>query len=282
MRVFPTLTALENVQVGALLRHGRVAEARRRALDVLDGARPRLAGAPSGPRPHDRRAQAGRDRPGPRDRAARDPARRGDERVEPKEVADAVALVRRLRERGLTIVLVEHVLEVVMPLAETVIVLEQGRKIAEGSPQQLARDPAVIAAYLGPGSRRDERAARGAGTRRRLRRRPGAARRVAHGGRGAITVVVGANGAGKTTLLRAISGIVRPSTGSVQVNGTAVERRRAHDIVRLGIAHVPEGRRIFARLTVAENLRLGGYIVGDRQTFERTKARVVEALPDPP
>ncbi|HEV2009492.1 MAG TPA: ABC transporter ATP-binding protein, partial [Candidatus Limnocylindria bacterium] len=62
----------------------------------------------------------------------------------------AVALVRRLRERGLTIVLVEHVLEVVMPLAETVIVLQQGRKIAEGPPHQLARDPAVIAAYLGP------------------------------------------------------------------------------------------------------------------------------------
>jgi len=95
----------------------------------------------------------------------------------------------------------------------------------------------------------------------------------------AITVVVGANGAGKTTLLRAISGIVRPSTGSVQVNGVAVERRRVHDIVRLGIAHVPEGRRIFGRLTVAENLRLGGYIVGDRQTFERTKARVVELFP---
>ena len=95
----------------------------------------------------------------------------------------------------------------------------------------------------------------------------------------AITVVVGANGAGKTTLLRAISGIIRPSTGSIQVNGTAVERRRAHDIVRLGIAHVPEGRRIFARLTVAENLRLGGYIVGDRKTFERTKARVVELFP---
>ncbi len=95
----------------------------------------------------------------------------------------------------------------------------------------------------------------------------------------AITVVVGANGAGKTTLLRAISGIVRPSAGSVQVNGTAVERRRTHDIVRLGIAHVPEGRRIFARLTVAENLRLGGYTVGDRQRFERTKARVVELFP---
>ena len=95
----------------------------------------------------------------------------------------------------------------------------------------------------------------------------------------AITAVVGANGAGKTTLLRAISGLGRPSPGRSQVNGTAGERRRAHDIVRLGIAHVPEGRRIFSRLTVSENLRLGGYIVHDRQTFERTKARVVELFP---
>jgi len=94
-----------------------------------------------------------------------------------------------------------------------------------------------------------------------------------------ITAVVGSNGAGKTTLLRAISGIVRPSSGSIQLDNTAVERRRAHDIVRLGIAHVPEGRRIFARLTVAENLRLGGYTVSDRGTFERTKARIIEIFP---
>jgi len=96
---------------------------------------------------------------------------------------------------------------------------------------------------------------------------------------GAITAVVGANGAGKTTLLRAISGIVRPSAGSIRLNGTAVERRPAHDIVRLGVAHVPEGRHVFARLTVADNLRLGGYTVRDRRTLERTKERVVEMFP---
>jgi len=96
---------------------------------------------------------------------------------------------------------------------------------------------------------------------------------------GAITAVIGANGAGKTTLLRAISGIVRPSAGSVRLNGTAVERRPAHDIVRLGVAHVPEGRHVFARLTVADNLRLGGYTVRDRRTFEQTKERVVEMFP---
>jgi len=96
---------------------------------------------------------------------------------------------------------------------------------------------------------------------------------------GAITAVIGANGAGKTTLLRAISGIVPPSAGSVRLNGTAVERRPAHDIVRLGVAHVPEGRHVFARLSVADNLRLGGYTVRDRRTFERMKERVVEMFP---
>ena len=150
MRVFPTLTALENVQVGALLRHGRVAEARRRALDVLDelglGSRAHLR-ARDLTTAERKRVEIARALATEPRAILLDEAMSG---LNPKEVADAVALVRRLRERGLTIVLVEHVLEVVMPLAETVIVLEQGRKIAEGSPQQLARDPAVIAAYLGP------------------------------------------------------------------------------------------------------------------------------------
>ena len=150
MRVFPTLTALENVQVGALLRHGRVAEARRRALDLLDelglGPRAHLRARDLTTAERKRVEIARALAPEPR-AILLDEAMSG---LNPKEVADAVALVRRLRERGLTIVLVEHVLEVVMPLAETVIVLQQGRKIAEGPPQQLARDPAVIAAYLGP------------------------------------------------------------------------------------------------------------------------------------
>jgi branched-chain amino acid transport system ATP-binding protein len=98
-------------------------------------------------------------------------------------------------------------------------------------------------------------------------------------GSGAITAVVGANGAGKTTLLRAISGIIRPSAGRVRMNGTAVERRPAHDIVRLGVAHVPEGRHVFSRLTVADNLRLGGYTVRDRRTLERRKGQVLEMFP---
>jgi branched-chain amino acid transport system ATP-binding protein len=150
MRVFPTLTALENAQVGALLRYSGMGEARRRALDVLDelglGGRAQVRARDLTTAERKRLEIARALATGPR-ALLLDEAMSG---LNPKEVGDAVALVRRLRERGLTIVLVEHVLEVVMPLAETVVVLQQGRKIAEGPPARVARDPAVVAAYLGP------------------------------------------------------------------------------------------------------------------------------------
>jgi branched-chain amino acid transport system ATP-binding protein len=74
---------------------------------------------------------------------------------------------------------------------------------------------------------------------------------------GSVTAVLGANGAGKTSLLRTISGLVRPSGGSVRLEGTEVTRLPVEQIVRLGMAHVPEGRGVIAELTVEENLRLG-------------------------
>ncbi len=75
---------------------------------------------------------------------------------------------------------------------------------------------------------------------------------------GGITAVLGANGAGKTTLLRTVTGLVRPREGSVTVDGREVTRLAAEDLVRLGVAHVPEGRGVITELTVLENLRLGG------------------------
>jgi branched-chain amino acid transport system ATP-binding protein len=75
---------------------------------------------------------------------------------------------------------------------------------------------------------------------------------------GTITAVLGANGAGKTTLLRTISGLVRPTTGKVRLDGESITRMPVEDIVRRGLAHVPEGRGVIGELTVAENLRLGG------------------------
>jgi branched-chain amino acid transport system ATP-binding protein len=75
---------------------------------------------------------------------------------------------------------------------------------------------------------------------------------------GTVTAVLGANGAGKTTLLRTVSGLVRPSAGSIKFEGTEISRMPVEEIVRRGLAHVPEGRGVIAELTVEENLVLGG------------------------
>jgi branched-chain amino acid transport system ATP-binding protein len=81
---------------------------------------------------------------------------------------------------------------------------------------------------------------------------------------GELVAIIGANGAGKTTLLMAISGIVPLRGGRVRFAGTPLSGLQPHEIVRLGICHAPEGRRIFPRLTVRENLELGGFARGDR------------------
>jgi len=83
---------------------------------------------------------------------------------------------------------------------------------------------------------------------------------------GEIVTLIGANGAGKTTTLRAISGLTPASGGAVRLRGQDITRLQAEDIVPKGIGHAPEGRRIFARMTVRENLDLGAYIRRDGQT----------------
>ncbi|MDI7245949.1 MAG: ABC transporter ATP-binding protein [Bacillota bacterium] len=76
---------------------------------------------------------------------------------------------------------------------------------------------------------------------------------------GEIVTLLGANGAGKTTTLRAVSGLLRPRAGHIRLAGQEIQAAAAHRIVELGVAHVPEGRRVFATLTVEENLNLGAY-----------------------
>lgn len=85
---------------------------------------------------------------------------------------------------------------------------------------------------------------------------------------GSITALLGANGAGKTTTLRALCGMVK-TTGEISFNGVRIETRATEDIVRLGIAHVPDGRGTFAHLSTEENLRLGAFV-------RRDKARIAE------
>jgi branched-chain amino acid transport system ATP-binding protein len=76
---------------------------------------------------------------------------------------------------------------------------------------------------------------------------------------GEAVALLGANGAGKTTTLRAVSGLVRPSAGTVRLGGRVLSGRPPHEAVAAGVGHVPEGRRLFARMTVAENLAMGAY-----------------------
>ena len=91
--------------------------------------------------------------------------------------------------------------------------------------------------------------------------------------------VVGPNGAGKTTLMRVISGLIAPREGTVSFDGQSLTRRRAHEVVARGIAHVPEGRRIFPGLTVAENLRMGAFLPSARRWYAETVERVYALFP---
>jgi branched-chain amino acid transport system ATP-binding protein len=97
--------------------------------------------------------------------------------------------------------------------------------------------------------------------------------------RGEIVTLVGANGAGKSTLLRAISGIVRPRSGSIALGGAPITFEPPHRIVRLGVAHVPEGRRVFTTATVRDNLLLGAYVLRDRNEKARRLEAALEMFP---
>jgi len=97
--------------------------------------------------------------------------------------------------------------------------------------------------------------------------------------RGQIVTLIGANGAGKTTLLKTISGLVRPTAGSIEIEGGSITHRPAHEIVELGISQVAEGRAILKRMTVLENLRMGAFVRNDpeinqdvREMFKRFPA----------
>jgi branched-chain amino acid transport system ATP-binding protein len=89
--------------------------------------------------------------------------------------------------------------------------------------------------------------------------------------RGEVVTLIGSNGAGKSTTLKTICGLLHPRTGTVEFEGEDVSRRAAHDLVRDGISHAPEGRRIFSRLTVMENLAMGGYTRKRSEIAEETE-----------
>jgi branched-chain amino acid transport system ATP-binding protein len=97
--------------------------------------------------------------------------------------------------------------------------------------------------------------------------------------KGEIVTLIGGNGAGKTTTLRTISGLLKPQHGTVRLNGEDLSKYRAHEIVARGVSMIPEGRGIFARLSVTENLDLGAYIRSDRDQIREDLERVFSLFP---
>jgi branched-chain amino acid transport system ATP-binding protein len=94
-----------------------------------------------------------------------------------------------------------------------------------------------------------------------------------------IVTLIGANGAGKTTTLRAISGLLHPRFGDIRFNGESLADIPPHEISQMGIVQVPEGRRIFARLTVDENLHMGAFARNDRAAIAEDKERMITLFP---
>jgi branched-chain amino acid transport system ATP-binding protein len=170
-------------------------------------------------------------------------------------------------------VLVEHDMAIVMGISDRVIVLDAGAPIASGAPREVRQDPAVRSAYLGSEHGmpppRPHSAPTGAPLLSVGRLEAGyGAEPVLKGidlnvNEGELVAVLGANGAGKSTLMRALSGLHRPIGGEIAFLGKPLKDAPAHQVVAHGVVLVPEGRQVFAELSVLDNIRLGAYLRKD-------------------
>jgi ABC-type branched-subunit amino acid transport system ATPase component len=237
--------------------------------------------------------------------------------LNPQEKSQLAALLGQLRNQGLTMVLIDHDAKLVLGVCDNVTVLNFGRRIAGGPPDQVAVDEAVVSAYLGPSAaegtapaeaaegavvgpvdpartvepaptpRPHLAAAHGDGSPwlvvEHLAVSYGPVEAVSdvslHVAEGEIVTLIGANGAGKSTVLNTLSGLLRPRRGHARLGQLDLTSARPRAIVAAGLVQVPEGREILTRLSVEENLLLGGWVRDDRAAVAAAVEDMMDRFP---
>src|SRR6056297_2093090 len=170
--------------------------------------------------------------------------------MNPQETKELMETIHFIKDKfDIAILLIEHDMNLVMGVCERIVVIDYGKIIAKGTPDEIKNNPDAIKQLS------------------------------FHVNEGEIVTLIGANGAGKTTTLKTISRILDPTHGIIKYRDEDMLKIHPHQIIDLGIAHVPEGRRIFSKMTVSENLQMGAFIRKDKREIQDDLSMVFKRFP---